>query len=273
MKSDKGFTRSDLVIIVLCATLLFTSLGAITRTGREQAKMLVCQTNLKRLGYADALYLDDNDGWFVYTFTLLFKDEGSWCRWHEAAAWPPTSPSPMLPTQFPNNAGPLWPYLQNKDVLMCPTFYNVAKQMGCANCAATEMIFGSAPPLDPQYSYSKNAYLNGDGYLPVRKITEVKQPSKVINFTEENSWFIEGLPGATLNDNNFHNRGDGRQTFPFGHPSGGGGDVFATFHKHKRGDLNSGYANAVFVDGHVERVSAYDKNSQNSFYLSWPHNK
>ena len=46
------------------------------------------------------------------------------------------------------------------------------------------------------------------------------------------------------------------------------GDRFATYHNPPGGDLERGCANAVFVDSHVEDVSAYP--AGNTFVLSWP---
>ena len=52
---------------------------------------------------------------------------------------------------------------------MCPTFKRVAKHRGYPNCD------GSNIPIKPQYSYSMNAYLGGDGweYLGKKKILMV----------------------------------------------------------------------------------------------------
>jgi prepilin-type processing-associated H-X9-DG protein len=57
-------------------------------------------------------------------------------------------------------------------------------------------------------------------------------------FSEENMWLRPGCE-YVLNDNALCP--DGR-------------DWFGTFHNAKSGDLNSGNANAVFVDAHVESV-------------------
>jgi hypothetical protein len=75
-------------------------------------------------------------------------------------------------------------------------------------------------------------------------------------FSEENSWTVPELQNASINDNNL------RAT------PGPGDDHFATFHDAPSQDLDHGYAHAVFVDAHVERVSAYPVG--NSFVLSWP---
>ena len=112
-----------------------------------------------------------------------------------------------------------------------------------------------------------NSYLNGDAwgqvptqyqtkYKDLRNESAVVNPSRVFNFSEENPFPIPGLSGAGTNDNNL------RSTPP------ANTDCFATYHMPPSGDIEKGYANAVFVDSHVERVSAYP--AGNTFILSWP---
>ncbi len=172
-------------------------------------------------------------------------------RWHDKA---------NNLTNKPEDAGPLWYYLKDKDIHLCPDFDIVARTIkgGHSN---------EAIPLEPQYGYVMNSYLNGDawGSVPqqyrlnidkIRNESQVKNPSRVFFFSEENSWSVPELQSVPINDNNF-------RTTP-----GTGDDQFATFHDAPSGDMNRGYANAVFVDAHVERVSAYP--AGNSFVLSWP---
>jgi prepilin-type processing-associated H-X9-DG protein len=126
---------------------------------------------------------------------------------------------------------------------------------------------GNPIPIEPQYGYCMNSYLNGDAWnaVPqryrtsidkVRNETQVKNPARVMNFSEENSWSIPELQSAQINDNNL------RAT------PGTGQDHFATFHNVSTSRVNDGYANAVFMDGHVEQVTAYP--AGNTFILSWP---
>lgn len=274
MDKRRGFTLIELLVVIAAIALLMAILVPALSRAKEMAKNLVCKTNLRQYGLADALYLDDNDGYFVDTQTWLFKGGGDQCRWHDKSAWPPTRPSPDNPTMYPNNAGPLWRYLEAEGIHLCPTFATAVKTMGCDTCAPREARGGRHIPLEPRYSNSKNAYLNGDGEPPANKISEVRNLSIVVNFTEENSWVVDGLTweGSVLNDNNFSNDGNG--SLPFSPPNyGDHADCFATYHSTKGGDLNTGFANTVFVDGHVGRVSAWDRDGQNSFYFTWPHSR
>ena len=198
--------------------------------------------------------MDDNDYIFPYSFDWLYADGGIGCRWHDA--------SKNLDTH-PELGGSLWPYLADQDIHVCPTFFRVAKSVG--RCGANQ--HDESIPIDPQYGYSMNSYLHGDAWYTVPKQfhpsikktaseQNVKNPSKVFSFGEENTWGIPGISGTGINDNNL------RST-----PSGDT-DCFGTFHRARRGDLNKGVSNAVFVDGHVETVTPYPR--PNTFILSWP---
>ncbi len=167
-----------------------------------------------------------------------------WCMWHFDELEPD---------------GPLWAYLEGKDVHMCPTFETLSRSRGCPNCSASSNI-----PFNPFYSYAMNAWLGMDwANYPNNtsrslKISKVDRPAECVSFSEENLWTINIANGddinysnAVLNDNVLWlARG---ATFYV--------DNFATYHNVGRNDLNEGKANAVFLDSHVEliRGEAYDE--------------
>jgi prepilin-type N-terminal cleavage/methylation domain-containing protein len=252
MRNKRGFTLIELlVVIAIIAILMAIIMPALNRVKR-QARNLICKNNLSQYGLAAKMYLGDFDGIFPHSFRWLYRDGGTGCRWHDA--------SKNL-NENPDLAGDMWPYLRNQDIHLCPDFDVIARTMGCANCD------GRTIPVEPQYGYTMNSHLHGDAWdsipsqyhLTIKNLkleSQVKNPSRVFFFSEENSWRVPELQNATINDNNL------RAT------PGTGQDHFATFHDAPSGDLDHGYAHAVFVDAHVERVSAYPVG--NSFTLSWP---
>lgn len=250
-QNNNAFTLIELLVVIAIIALLMGILMPALQMVKKQAQGIVCRSNLKQYGVATRMYLDENQGMFPSAYTWLFKD-GAWgCEWHNAS---------KTLAENPELAGSLWPYLKDKDVHLCPLFNTIAKQTGCTICKGRNF------PVEPQYGYSMNGLLGTAlSFVPeqykdeienARKEDNVKNPANVFVFSEENTWTIEGLSGDVFNDNNLM-------------PSPGtDDDCFATFHDSPGSDLDSGYANAVFVDCHTERVSAYPVG--NTFKMSWP---
>ncbi|MHC4583071.1 MAG: type II secretion system protein [Planctomycetota bacterium] len=252
MSKRKGFTLIELLVVIAIIAVLMAILMPALQRAKKQVWGILCRSNLKQYTLSSRMYLDDHDGQFPYSFSWLYSRNWSGCRWHDEE---------NNLTNKPEEAGSLWPYLKDKDIHVCPEFAVVTKMMGCRNCDDI------TTPIEPQYSYCMNSYLNGDawGAIPsqyrtnmenVRNESQVVNPARVFFFSEENSWAIPGLSNASINDNNL-------RALP-----NGSTDCFATYHRAPSRDLNMGYANASFVDGHVEEVSANP--NPNTFILSWP---
>jgi prepilin-type N-terminal cleavage/methylation domain-containing protein/prepilin-type processing-associated H-X9-DG protein len=255
----RGFTLIELLVVISIIALLLAILMPGLSRAKEQARSIACRSNLRQYAVAGRMFSDDHDFAFPRSFTWLFNDtknpEGTNCNWHD--------PDKNLNVN-PQYAGVLWPYLKGLDIHLCPTFNTVARARGCQKCKASS----SPIPMEPQYGYTMNSFLNGDAWTMVpkadlkaklkalQKETQVVQPAMVFYFSEENTWGIKGLSGAGINDNNL-------RAWPNNTT-----DCFATFHRPKGRGLDTGYANAAFVDGHVEAVSAYPPG--NTFELSWP---
>jgi prepilin-type N-terminal cleavage/methylation domain-containing protein len=252
MRSTRSaFTLIELLVVIAIIAILLAILMPGLQRVREQGRCTACKSNLHNYAMATRLYSDDNRDTFPYSFTWLYKQGGTNCNWHTKAS--------NLETH-PELAGVAWPYLKGLGVHLCGSFKNVAKVMGCGRC-------NNSTPVDPQYGYSMNSYLNGDAWSSVpaqyqlairdlKKVSQVSRPSSVFYFSEENSWTIPGLNGAGINDNNL-------RTVPACTT-----DSFGTFHKTSPGHLNNGVVNASFVDMHVAEVSAWP--AGNTWEYSWP---
>jgi prepilin-type processing-associated H-X9-DG protein len=216
-------TKTDLVAAVLCTVSLLLCLGAVSQTGRERAKNIVCQNNLRQLGLAQNAYLHDCDDRFPYAWNWLVKTEmpvpgyQRYCRWHD----------PRYPPD-----GPLWTYLAKERIVLCPTFNDLSRRY-----AALHPAHDPANPIEPQYSYAMNGLLGGGWVGSVMTLGQItRNRAEVFAFAEENMWTRPGCANV-LNDTVI--LGDGL-------------DWFGTFHNTPDGDLNGGTINAVFVDGHVQ---------------------
>jgi len=238
MNKRRGFTLIELLVVIAIIAILMAILMPALQRVKEQAREMGCRANLRQYGIVQALYLDDNDDRYPYSWTSLVANEHPvggyerYCRWHD----------PRYPPD-----GPLWPYLADKKVNLCPSFKVLAKSEGTRHPSHDPSI-----PVIPQYSYSMNSWLgskSGDpggssatdskGRGGVYKRSEItRSKSEVFFFSEENMWIRPGNSNV-LNDNALCP--DGR-------------DWFGTFHSAPSADLNSGTVNAVFVDAHVQEV-------------------
>jgi len=243
-----GFTLIELLVVIAIIALLMSILLPTLNRAKEQVRTVICKSNLHQYGLAMRMYLDNNKRRFPYTMEWLYSNRPSgYCMWHDEE---------NNLANHPENAGVLWPYLQAKDIHLCLTFKIVAKKRGCSNPNHNPSI-----PIKPQYSYSMNAFLGGDGKGMVSNESEVRHPAKVFLFGEENSWQVPGMScsGCGINDNNLR----------IGIPPDIV-DCFATYHNVPMRDLNKGSANLVFVDGHVGSIKADQQKNGGNFRLAWP---
>ena len=246
MDKAKAFTLIELLVVIAIIALLMSILIPALDKAKDQVRTVICRSNLHQYGLAARMYLDENKGRFPYTMEWLYSQRPSgYCQWHDRA---------NNLVNHPEYGGVLWPYLKTADIHMCPMFKIVAKNRGCSACGGTGSI-----PIEPQYSYSMNAFVGGDGKGMVTHESQVKFPARVFIFSEENSWEIEGLSGCGINDNNLR----------LGIPPDIV-DCFATYHNAPGSDLDAGSANMVFVDGHVGSIKAAEQKDGGNFKYAWP---
>ncbi len=240
----RAFTLIELLVVIAIIAVLMGILMPALQKVKDQAREITCKANLKQYGISGTMYLNESNEKFPNPQTWLYANAEfrNNCDWHNAAKKPD---------------GVFWYYLKSMDVHMCGKFRSFANIEGPGHTDHVKSI-----PIDPQYSYSMNYFLGGSGggfgtaAEGVRKSTEVKQPSKVLFFTEENLWTISGLSLYALNNNIFYTAKVNSY------------DCLATYHRMHGGDRNSGVANIVFVDGSVDTGRAED-----SYMFCLPKNK
>jgi prepilin-type processing-associated H-X9-DG protein len=166
------------------------------------------------------------------------------------------SPDGEIMKTSPEFRGKMWAYFDEMGIRPCPIFRDCDRSRECENPGHNQNI-----DIKPQYSYTMNGYLGTARDGGVLRVSEVRDPSKVFFFAEENSWSLRPshptFPARWLSAPLSTKALD--DTVLLIDPTPGAINCFATYHDTPRGDLNRGYGNVVFIDGHVELIGVEDQ--------------
>ena len=259
---SKAFTLIELLVVIAIISLLLSILTPSLQKAKHKIENIMCRNNLHNYALAAELLLNDNDNRYPRAWDSLFKQTVSGnCQWHDKRNFLDSRPE---------LAGPLWPYLETQNVHLCPTFNRIGKQFGANHPGHNPNI-----PIEPQYSYSMNGLLGRSYPNGVLKRSEVNRPMHTFFFAEENMWTTPGLTNFVLNDNSLIVKWD--TTSPLDSPPSSFTDAFGYFHNSPhlgliidsliiggkdwddiKDDRGLGNVNAVFVDGHLQKVRPHD---------------
>jgi len=234
-RDDRAFTLIELLVVIAIIAILAAILFPVFAQAREKARQSACASNLKQIGTALMMYVQDYDETFPNrryppygTVAANDYDQNSW-------------------------RSLIQPYVRNAQILVCPS--NPDKD---------------TPSWDPEFRVSYAGNFNnggpgnvaetgtgkgvfGNGGSPGVPLAAIARPSELISVTE-----IQSIPYVTF----VVERGDLSYTWNAGKYNGRTFNnvyISALFKGH------SGMTNYVFTDGHVKALRPNQTWKENAF--------
>jgi prepilin-type N-terminal cleavage/methylation domain-containing protein/prepilin-type processing-associated H-X9-DG protein len=220
----KGFTLIELLVVVAIIAILAAILFPVFAQAREKARSASCASNLRQLGTAVRMYVQDYDGQY---FQHWYVTPTYWFGRLDTRTTPPTAY---------RAEGLLYPYVKNFDLQKCPSFTG-------------QPSYGSATA---GYGYNVNYLTTGFGQAGVSEAT-IEKPASCAVFADAANYDIRsGIvtettsiwpPSSTLLYNyavvQFRHSETANVVYADGHvkavPPTRAGDPYARFHLHHLG--------------------------------------
>jgi prepilin-type N-terminal cleavage/methylation domain-containing protein/prepilin-type processing-associated H-X9-DG protein len=261
-----GFTLTELLVVIGILLVLLSILLPTIGKARSQANATTCSANLRSIGQAFQAYLNLYDH-----YTPPFRNNSTW-------------DNPSVPNKFinPNDPNAYWGVIYAvtagvpKEAFRCPSNQQKTNAQGYPN----EYI-----------NYGLNGW--GDEY------SGLSDSERMGPISRRPKGFFESVDKVVLfqRNNGVWSNALGRNVTALRYPSqtifaqdaweavldgGHNGDTYASADSSNRGRLteypghdieylrHDGYSNAVFIDGHVERLSKIDQTDERYYTgCSW----
>jgi prepilin-type N-terminal cleavage/methylation domain-containing protein/prepilin-type processing-associated H-X9-DG protein len=162
-----GFTLIELLVVIAIIAILAAILFPVFARAREKARQSACQSNLKQIGIASAMYAQDYDETLVRAWRIVNSQDGT--------TW----------------ADMLMPYIKNTQLLDCPSSGRKANLLGPTTWGGYTFNRGNlAYGINSAY-YGGTAGAGGPAatYPNGRNLAQVLAPAETVEFTDYSGTF------------------------------------------------------------------------------------
>jgi prepilin-type N-terminal cleavage/methylation domain-containing protein/prepilin-type processing-associated H-X9-DG protein len=227
-RATRGFTLIELLVVIAVIAILLSVIVPVLKKAKEHTRDLVCKSNLRQIGIATRMYLDDSGG---KGFKFSGGDSGNGFLWVDASG-------NYLDISVDYSYWGLMclGYIESPQIFGCPSFRQVS-----------ELIY----PVDPELIYHAAYGLNG--HFVNLQVKDVVNPSTFIVASDHVEPKCEQGNQDMFHNNGFltvnltqYRAGGTREEFYRG--------IFRHHIRYSEPFRTGGRANILWLDGHVSSL-------------------